>query len=305
MIDHRLSLVSTGDLPEHLLPDVEHTLAHLGWLGLSATRREIEPAADAPTALAVIDYRGKVPPLVPTHADHDHDAMLAELISGLQALGLATLHVAGAAATTVPDLIVADMDSTFINDEGLDELAALARKGTEVAAVTEAAMRGELDFAGSLTQRVALLAGTDSDLIDEAQGRLTLTPGAATLAAAARDHGVRFGIVSGGFHEMIDPLLAEVGITRCAANRFEVADGTLTGAVAGPIVDAEAKANYLRIWAPGPYTVAIGDGANDIEMLRAASLGIAFDAKPALREVADVSVNVRRLDIVAALLGLR
>ena len=206
-------------------------------------------------------------------------------------------------------LIVMDVDSTLIRDEVIDLIAGHAGCEAEVAAVTERAMRGELDFAESLRERVALLAGLPVDVLDEVRAAVRLTPGARTLVATLRDLGLSIGVVSGGFLEVVAPLAAELGITYVHANRLEVADGRLTGRIDGPIVDRAGKASTLRKWAaaeglPLTRTIAIGDGANDLDMLAAAGLGIAFNAKPAVRASADTALNVPYLDAVLFLLGL-
>ncbi|MGC3954261.1 MAG: phosphoserine phosphatase SerB [Propionicimonas sp.] len=206
-------------------------------------------------------------------------------------------------------LIVMDVDSTLIRDEVIDLIAAHAGRQPEVAAITERAMRGELDFAESLRQRVAALAGLPIGVLDEVRSAVRLTPGARTLIATLRDLGLSIGVVSGGFIEVVGPLATDLGITYARANRLEVAGGRLTGRIAGPIVDRAAKAATLREWAaaeglPLARTIAIGDGANDLDMLAAAGLGIAFNAKPAVRASADTSLNVPYLDAVLFLLGL-
>ncbi|MEA4944990.1 MAG: phosphoserine phosphatase SerB, partial [Propionicimonas sp.] len=206
-------------------------------------------------------------------------------------------------------LIVMDVDSTLIRDEVIDLLAARAGCEPEVARVTERAMRGELDFADSLRARVALLAGLPVEVLDQVRADVRLTPGARTLVATLRDLGLSIGVVSGGFLEVVAPLAAELGITYCHANRLEVADGRLTGRVQGPVVDRAAKAAKLAEWAareglPLSRTIAIGDGANDLDMLADAGLGIAFNAKPAVRASADTSLNLPYLDAVLFLLGL-
>ena len=206
-------------------------------------------------------------------------------------------------------LIVMDVDSTLIRDEVIDLIAAHAGRQSEVAVITERAMRGELDFAASLRQRAATLAGLPLGVLDEVRAAVRLTPGARTLVATLRDLGLSIGVVSGGFIEVVGPLAAELGITYARANRLEVAGGRLTGRIAGPIVDRAAKAATLREWAaaeglPLARTIAIGDGANDLDMLAAAGLGIAFNAKPAVRASADTSLNVPYLDAVLFLLGL-
>ncbi|MFT4228461.1 phosphoserine phosphatase SerB [Micropruina sp.] len=206
-------------------------------------------------------------------------------------------------------LVVMDVDSTLIQDEVIDLIAAHAGRQEEVAAITESAMRGELDFAESLRRRVAALEGLPVGVLDEVRAAVRLTPGARTLVATLRDLGLSIGVVSGGFIEVVAPLAAELGITYARANELEVAEGRLTGRIAGPIIDRAAKAATLREWAevehlPLARTIAIGDGANDLDMLAAAGLGIAFNAKPAVRASADTSLNVPYLDAVLFLLGL-
>ncbi|MGB2766354.1 MAG: phosphoserine phosphatase SerB, partial [Propionicimonas sp.] len=206
-------------------------------------------------------------------------------------------------------LIVMDVDSTLIRDEVIELLAAHAGCAEAVREVTEAAMRGEVDFAESLRSRVRLLAGLPVGVLDEVRAAVQLTPGARTLVATLRDLGLSIGVVSGGFIEIVGPLAAELGITYAHANSLEVADGRLTGRVAGTIVDRAAKAAKLREWAraeglPLARTIAIGDGANDLDMLADAGLGIAFNAKPAVRESADTALNLPYLDAVLFLLGL-
>ncbi len=206
-------------------------------------------------------------------------------------------------------LVVMDVDSTLIQDEVIDLIAAHAGRQAEVAAITESAMRGELDFAESLRRRVASLAGLPVGVLDEVRAAVRLTPGARTLVATLRDLGLSIGVVSGGFIEVVAPLAAELGITYARANELEVADGRLTGRIAGPIIDRAAKAATLREWAEAEHlplarTIAIGDGANDLDMLAAAGLGIAFNAQPAVRASADTSLNVPYLDAVLYLLGL-
>jgi phosphoserine phosphatase len=202
-------------------------------------------------------------------------------------------------------LVVLDVDSTLIGQEVVDLLADTAGVGTEVAAITAAAMRGELDFAASLTRRVALLAGLPEAVLDEVRARITVTDGVPQLIAAVHAAGGAVGAVSGGFRQVLDPLAAELGLDRRHANDLEVADGRLTGRVLGRIVDAEVKREHLLGWAAeldANRTIAIGDGANDLRMMAAASLSVAFDAKPAVRAAADVSVPGRSLRPVLALI---
>lgn len=204
-------------------------------------------------------------------------------------------------------LVVLDADSTLIRNEVIELLADEAGRGPEVAAATEAAMRGEVDFATSLRSRVQALAGVSTGAFARAIARIEPTPGVRTLIDAVHARGGRVGVVSGGFHEVLDTVAPDLGVDVWRANRLAVSDGTLTGEVDGDIVDATAKADTLRTWAgelgvPLPLTLAIGDGANDLEMMAAAGLGVAFNAKPAVRSRADVVVGRVDLGEVVALL---
>jgi len=206
-------------------------------------------------------------------------------------------------------LIVMDVDSTLIQDEVIDLLAARAGCAAEVAKVTESAMRGELDFAAALRERTALLAGLDASVLESVRSGLRLTPGARTLIRTLKRLGYKCGIVSGGFTVVIEPLAASLGIDYVAANRLEVADGKLTGRVLDPIIDREAKTEALRKFAraagvPLSQTVAVGDGANDLGMIGAAGLGVAFNAKPLVQDAADTALNVPYLDTILYLLGI-
>jgi phosphoserine phosphatase len=206
-------------------------------------------------------------------------------------------------------LIVFDVDSTLIQGEVIEMLAARAGAGDAVAAITESAMRGELDFAESLHHRVATLAGLPAGVIDEVAEQIELTPGARTTLRTLRRLGFKCGVVSGGFRQVIAPLADELKLDFVAANELEIVDGKLTGRVTGPVVDRAGKADALREFAeragvPLEQTVAVGDGANDIDMLATAGLGVAFNAKPALREVADASLSYPYLDTVLFLLGV-
>jgi phosphoserine phosphatase len=206
-------------------------------------------------------------------------------------------------------LIVFDVDSTLIQGEVIEMLAARVGAGAAVAEVTEAAMRGELDFAESLHRRVATLAGLPTEVLDEVADQIELTPGARTTIRTLRRLGFHCGIVSGGFRQVIEPLAHELMMDFVAANELEIVDGKLTGRVVGNIIDRPGKAKALRDFAqqagvPMEQTVAVGDGANDIDMLAAAGLGVAFNAKPALREVADASISHPYLDTVLFILGV-
>lgn len=206
-------------------------------------------------------------------------------------------------------LVVMDVDSTFIRDEVIELIAAHAGTEAEVRAVTEAAMRGELDFAESLRQRCATLAGLDVAVLDEVRRAVRLTRGADTLVRELRSHGHAVALVSGGFAEIVDPLAASHGIAHVRANRLEVRGGRLTGRLQGEIVDRAGKERALREFAEAEgidlaHTVAIGDGANDLDMLSTAALGVAFCAKPLVRAQADAAIDVPDLTAVLPLLGL-
>lgn len=206
-------------------------------------------------------------------------------------------------------LLVMDVDSTLIQAEVIELIAAHAGTEAQVAEVTEAAMRGELDFAASLHARVATLEGVSVSAFDDVRRAVAYMPGARDLVAAFRDRGWPVGLVSGGFEEVVRPLAEELGIEHVRANRLAVEGGVLTGRVEGAVVDRGAKAEFLRTLAarydiPLERTVAVGDGANDIDMIRAAGTGIAFCAKPALREVADVRIDERDLAAVLPAIGV-
>ena len=206
-------------------------------------------------------------------------------------------------------LVVMDVDSTLVQGEVIEMLAGHAGCQDEVRAVTERAMHGELDFEESLHARVALLAGLDASFLDRVYDDLVLAPGARTLVRTLKRLGYRFAIVSGGFSHVTDRIAADLGIDFAAANELEIVDGRLTGRIVGPVVDRAGKAEALRRFAAEvgvsqAATVAIGDGANDLDMLSAAGLGIAFNAKPVVQRAADTAVNVPYLDAIMYLLGI-
>lgn len=206
-------------------------------------------------------------------------------------------------------LVVLDVDSTLIRDEAIDVLATRAGVGEQVAAVTERAMAGELEFADSLRARVSLLAGLTVADLESVRDALQLTPGARTFVRTLRRLGYHVGVVSGGFTFVTDRFVAELGLDFAAANELEVVDGVVTGRLVGPVLDRAGKAAALEQFAaqfgvPLSQTVAVGDGANDIDMLEAAGLGVAFNAKSALRGAADTSVNLPYLDTVLFILGI-
>ncbi|MGX5654640.1 phosphoserine phosphatase SerB [Geodermatophilus nigrescens] len=281
--------------------------------------RPVPPSAVAGAATAIAGVGGNIDAI---RRLSDHPVTALELtVSGAEATALRTALAAVATATGADlavepvglarrskRLIVLDVDSTLVRGEVIDELAARAGRAAEVARITAAAMNGELDFAESLRARVATLAGLPVEVLDEVREHLELTPGARTLIRTLQRHGFRCGIVSGGFTQITDPLAASLGLDFAAANTLEVADGRLTGGLVGEIVDRAGKARALARFAgehgiPLEQTVAVGDGANDLDMLNAAGLGIAFNAKPMVREQAHTALNQPYLDAVLQVLG--
>lgn len=206
-------------------------------------------------------------------------------------------------------LVVLDVDSTLIEDEVIELLADAAGTRDAVAEVTLRAMNGEMDFAESLRERVATLAGLPESVFADVAAKVTVTKGVPELVAGVHAAGGKVAVVSGGFHEIVDPLAEQLGLDHWRANRLEVVDGVLTGNVVPPIIDAEAKAIALQEWAdeagiPLRQTVAIGDGANDLPMMALAGLSVGFDAKAPVRDVADVLLDERDLSMALPLMGL-
>ncbi len=206
-------------------------------------------------------------------------------------------------------LVVMDVDSTLVQGEVIEMLAERAGCRDKVREVTERAMRGELDFEASLRERVALLAGLDASAVDEVRQEIRLTPGARTMVRTLTRLGYSLGLVSGGFTQVTDTLMADLGFEYGVANTLEIVDGRLTGGLEGPVVDRAEKARALERFAaaagvPLSQTVAIGDGANDLDMIAASGLGIAFNAKPVVQEAAHAAVNVPFLDAILYLLGI-
>ncbi|SEF70100.1 phosphoserine phosphatase [Actinacidiphila yanglinensis] len=239
----------------------------------------------------------------------EHTTLRSALALEAAARGVDVAVVPSGLQRRAQRLVVMDVDSTLIQDEVIELFAAHAGCEEQVAEVTAAAMRGELDFEQSLHARVALLAGLDASVVDKVRAEVRLTPGARTLVRTLKRLGYQVGVVSGGFTQVTDDLKERLGLDFAAANTLEVVDGRLTGKVVGPIVDRAGKARLLRAFAqlagvPLSQTVAIGDGANDLDMLNAAGLGVAFNAKPVVRQAADTAVNVPFLDTVLYLLGI-
>jgi phosphoserine phosphatase len=281
--------------------------------------RPVPPEAVAGAAQAVAGIGGNIDAI---RRLSDYPVTSFELtVSGAESTALRTA-LASVAASTGADiaveqvgvarrskrLIVLDVDSTLVRGEVIDELAARAGRAAEVARITAAAMNGELDFAESLRARVAVLAGLPEEVLDEVREHLVLTPGARTLIRTLQRLGFRCGIVSGGFTQITDPLAESLGLDFAAANTLEVVDGKLTGGLVGEIVDRPGKARALARFAeqygiPLDQTVAVGDGANDLDMLNTAGLGIAFNAKPFVREQAHTALNQPYLDAVLQVLG--
>jgi phosphoserine phosphatase len=239
----------------------------------------------------------------------DPDALRAALTREAIAQGVDVAVQPGGLHRRAMRLVVMDVDSTLVQDEVIDLLAARAGCAGQVAAITAAAMHGELDFAAALRERVTLLAGLDERVLDEVRAELRLAPGARTLVRTLGRLGYRCGIVSGGFLQVIEPLAAELGIDYVAANTLEIRAGKLTGRVCGPVIDRAAKAAALRRFAdqagvPVSQAIAVGDGANDLDMIAAAGLGVAFNAKQVVKDAADAAVSVPYLDSILYLLGI-
>jgi phosphoserine phosphatase len=242
-------------------------------------------------------------------AGPDHDALRAALALAAGEVGLDLAVQRAGLHRRAKHLVVMDADSTLLQDEVIDLLGAASGRAGEVAAITRAAMDGEIDFAEALRRRVALLEGLEVGVLDEVRARLRLSPGARTLLRTLARLGYVPAVVSGGFVEVLEPLLAGLGVTYLAANRLEIDGGRLTGRVVGEVVDRPGKAAALRRFAeaagvPLAQTVAVGDGANDIDMLSAAGLGIAFNAKPVVAAHAHAALSVPYLDAVLYFLGI-
>jgi phosphoserine phosphatase len=258
----------------------------------------IDRLADRPVTCIEMEVSGAEP-----------DALRTALTRESAELGVDVAVQHGGLHRRAMRLIVMDVDSTLIAGEAIDLLAARAGCAEQVAEVTTAAMRGELDFASSLRERVALLAGLEASTLEEVRRELRLAPGARTLIRTLRRLGFRCGIVSGGFRQITDGLAADLGLDYAAANTLEISGGKLTGKLTGEIIDRAGKATALRHFAaqagvPLSQTVAVGDGANDLDMIAAAGLGVAFNAKQVVRDAADASVSVPYLDTVLYLLGV-
>ncbi|MDQ0756486.1 phosphoserine phosphatase SerB [Arthrobacter sp. B3I4] len=236
-------------------------------------------------------------------------AGLREAAAAAGVEGVDTVFVPAALRQAPRKFLIMDVDSTLIQQEVIELLAAYAGKREEVTAVTEAAMRGELDFAQSLHARVAVLAGLPAGVVESVRAEVVLSEGAADLVAAFKAAGHVVAVVSGGFNQILAPIAEGLGLDYWIANELEIVDGALTGKVLGDVIDRAAKEKYLREWAaaegiPMEHTIAVGDGANDLDMLGAAGIGIAFNAKPAVRAAADAAINMPYLDAVRHIAGV-
>jgi len=275
--------------------------------GVGANIDAIRRVADYP--VTGLELMVSPNPADPT--ERPHGALRSRLVEVAATAGVDVAVERVGLARRNKRLIVFDVDSTLIQGEVIEMLAALAGPEAEarVRALTEGAMRGELDFTESLHRRVAVLSGLPVSVLDEVASKLELTPGARTTIRTLKRLGYRCGIVSGGFGSITRRLVDELGLDFCAANELEIVDGRLTGRVLGTVVDREGKAAALRRFAaayniPLEQCVAVGDGANDIDMLSTAGLGIAFNAKPALRAVAHTTLSHPYLDVVLFVLGV-
>jgi len=294
--------------------------AKTGLLHVVALSQKLQPSAISQIATAITQQGGNIERIFRT-ASYPVTAVEFQ-VSGASverlrsSLALVSREVGvdiavspGGLARLAKKLIVMDVDSTLIQQEVIELLAAKVGVDDQVVSITAAAMAGELDFAQSLRARVALLAGAPESILAEVRGEIKLTPGARTLVKTLQRLGHEVAVVSGGFTTVIEPLLIELGIKNFRANTLEIADGKLTGKVIEPIIDRAAKAQALRDFAENAgvaleQTIAIGDGANDLDMIAAAGLGIAFNAKPAVKAAADSSLSAPYLDSVLYLLGI-
>jgi len=282
-------------LPPGAIADLTSELAARGW-NIDRIRR----IASYPVTAVVFEGSG----------DEDLAGLRRALSERSRSLGVDVAVQHAGLDRRGQRLVVMDVDSTVIQDEVIDLLAAAAGQGDAVAAITERAMLGDIDFAESLRLRVAALEGLSLSALDEVAATVTLTPGARTLCRTLKRLGFHVCLVSGGFEEVIIPVTADLEVDRIRANRLEVANGRLTGRVLGPIIDRAGKRRALEEFAaefdiPLSRTVAIGDGANDLDMLARAGLGIAFNAKRAVQEQARYRFNQQNLDAVLYLLGIR
>ena len=294
--------------------------AKTGLLHVVALSQKLQPAAISQIASAITQQGGNIERIFRTASypvtavefqvsGASVDQLRTSLALVSREVGIDIAVSPGGLARLAKKLIVMDVDSTLIQQEVIELLAAKVGVADQVVSITAAAMAGELDFAQSLRARVALLAGAPESILAEVRNEIKLTPGARTLVKTLQKLGHEVAVVSGGFTTVIEPLLGELGIVNYRANTLEISDGKLTGKVIEPIIDRAGKAQALRDFAEKvgvslEQTIAIGDGANDLDMIAAAGLGIAFNAKPAVKAAADSSLSAPYLDSVLYLLGI-
>jgi len=314
---HRLNIDIATSFQEEAL---ETIAAKTGLLHVVSLSTSILPEAVSKIATAIASAGGNIERIHRTASypitaiefvvsSADQKRLRTELLSVSADTGVDIAVSPGGLMRLAKKLVVMDVDSTLIQQEVIELLAQHAHQGDKVKAITDSAMRGEIDFEESLKARVALLAGLSETVISDVRAEIALTPGARTLISTLKKLGHSVAVVSGGFTEVIEPIIKDLGITHYKANSLEIQDGVLTGRVIGPIVDRSAKAAALREFAALEnvsleQTIAIGDGANDLDMIALAGLGIAFNAKPAVKAAADSSVSAPYLDSVLYLLGI-
>lgn len=298
----------------------ESIAAKTGLTHIVVLSQELKPSALAAIASAIADVDGNIERIQRTAsypvtaiecvASGAPTAVLKSALTPLAAEYSVDIAVSpGGLMRWAKKLVLMDVDSTLISQEVIELLGAKAGLQVQVKAITDRAMSGEIDFEASLRERVALLKGLPESVIEEVRGEISLTPGAKTLVSTLQKLGHTVAVVSGGFINVIEPLLNSLNITHFRANTLEIKDGVLTGQLHGPIIDRAAKAKALRDFAKIEnveleQTVAIGDGANDLDMIALAGLGIAFNAKPAVRAAADSALSAPYLDSVLYLLGI-
>ena len=297
-------------MPPSLLGEVRRTF--LAEFGEFTESRPAVPGLDTFSVLAKSRYLDAASGQGAQSGPEPFDKVLARIRTRLSAaaaaVGADCALTTGALADFGPRMIVTDVDSTFITSEVIEMLAASAGTEDLVRSITDRAMRGELDFAQSLAERVATLRGVPESVFASVAAEIRLTPGAAATVRAVHAHSGTFGLVSGGFHEVVDAIAAPLGIEAVLANRLETADGILTGRTTGPVVDKSAKAEAVRRWAKLrgydlSQVLVAGDGANDLAMMEIAGLSVAFCAKPVVQAQADASLRIERLDALLALVG--
>ena len=297
-------------------------LQELDHLRVVIVGKEIKPSAIAIIATEIAKLGGNIEDIYRTSSA---PVMAVELVLSLQNDAIKKVQSAlakvavengidlavelGGSARNLKRLVLLDMDSTLIEQEVIDLLAEYSGKSQIISDITAKAMSGELDFKQALSARVELLAGLDESVIDQVRQKVTLTKGAQQLITELHNLGHKVGVVSGGFIDVIEPILKDLEIDFYKANKLDIRDGKLTGNVVGKVIDGSEKLAVLREFASKEginiqQTVAIGDGANDLEMIQAAGLGIAFNAKPKVAQSADTTLNIKDLSAVLLLMGI-